>query len=1424
MKHFPPLLSFWKRVFNRAALPLIALAVMFAALPLCSQTVDTKCVDGMIWVKIKSTSSMVFPRIDSLLTSTDSSYDSVKTLISNYGVTDIKVSCPNLLVKTYAFTFTMQDSVESFISSLAALSYIEYAEKIPIYKTFGSFMPNDPGIQAQWYLERIQAREAWALSHGSHRTNPIKIAVIDDAFQSDHPDLEGAVQEEWDMTTTPYTSTGHAAKPKQKLVDCSVKFGNLANACHGTEVAGIAGAVTNNNSGIASMANGAAKLMLIKIQDDVSTPLASGFTGPNIANAIDLAVAKGVDIISMSFGSDVFSQTLYDALTKACSTTTMSARGKAGGIILIAAAGNMKGDLGDNDYIGRDSKVYPAQHPNVISVGATTKEDKPWDHSVLQLAGFDPNTQARVDILAPGELMWTTERNFLLGAAGTTAESTGRYITGTGTSFAAPLVASLCARMLDIDPDLVTGPVGATSGIRYLLACPSCCDFLQGQQTSPNNKWAKSKSGNRVACENLKRINALKAIQQTLDQLEYKAGTCAPISFDFDIKQGVYTLDLSKDNIPLGTNLTLTIIPLASFPTGTPVAWEIDDIPVSFTQSGYTYTTTFSSTAGVPGTVYIAPGMHNICLGVTSLNSNCPFKTKRICHTVYVKNPPAGSIGCDFLIDGNFNDANAEKEDVTVSHVNETNGLNENQDIYTISRSSVSWKRASGLPSIYLNGGRISNADPYVGMQSSVLFNPVAYGTETYLGAQGIVNSYNFEKGKTYTICFWAKTDNLPNDKFYLYAANGVVSDVAFRHCFEQNVGTTHLTDDVYKHLFSFGAITKQKITQAGGTDFAMNFFANGNPEWRRVQLDFTAGDDYSQLWIYPDVHPTSNIDYPGGFLYIDDIRVAPKDLSCKFNLTDNVITLCADYPNISATTEVTGGDNGYTTYSWIKLPGGTAATEISSTTSSSVTFNVGSTPVVGTDVWEVTISDTRMCTEIKKTVTVKVEICGNPCDDLPCNSNGIALIATETSPGSCCYVIKLKNNLTCKNVSKYLDLSFMTSGFIPDANALDHTDGSIYKLQDGFISKDGTTIGTICNPADASVNIKISFSKTIDIDKKLVEPCSTSVDLSACNCTNNFSVTYEAVPGNGCCFKVIITKLNRNSPCSFTGYKTGSQFNGLQIFNEENHYKVTLPITVCKENSSQTGYDLTVFFNDDGVTEYHLYGDFPPCCDCNDFKINADPPIVSGTPPVCCLTWKITDVPPCAAKYDILTVTTPWSPPLGPGGPSTSVRGSYINILVNPIPTGAPITARTICAGSGGPVGYQANISEYIEIRDVNNVVLCTKPIYGCSPGQAPGQKQSEPDALPGLEVDHSINLKTQPNPTSGETTISFNLAEKSYATLELVNLLGQQVAVIASREMSEGINTITYETGKVPSGTYFIQLKYSGGVATIPLTVAPK
>jgi thermitase len=252
-------------------------------------------------------------------------------------------------------------------------------------------IPDDPRFGEQWGLHNtgqnggtadadIDAPEAWESTRGS---TDIVIAILDTGIDQSHEDLKVKL-------------AGNLNFSGSKTVDD--RYG------HGTHVAGIAAAVTNNSLGVAGTCP-ACRLLNVKVLNDNGSGSWSG-----IANGIVAAADGGAKVINLSLGGYSASSTVAAAVDYAW--------GK--GAVLVAAAGN------DNT----SSQLYPAAYDEVIAVAATDNKD--------QKASFS-NYGNWVDIGAPGVSILSTapdHPNRIWGRG-------VKYAYGSGTSMATPFVSGV---------------------------------------------------------------------------------------------------------------------------------------------------------------------------------------------------------------------------------------------------------------------------------------------------------------------------------------------------------------------------------------------------------------------------------------------------------------------------------------------------------------------------------------------------------------------------------------------------------------------------------------------------------------------------------------------------------------------------------------------------------------------------------------------------------------------------------------------------------------------------------------------------------------------------------------------------------------------------------------------------------------------
>ena len=331
---------------------------------------------------------------------------------------------------------------------------VAYAE--PNFKLQPTVAPNDPGYRDLWGLNNagqtggtpdadIDAPEAWDTTTGSA---DVVVGVIDEGIDVNHPDLRDNI----------WTNSGEV--PGNRIDDDNNGYVDDVNGYdfanndasvydpdpisgkgdeHGTHVAGTIAAVGNNGIGVAGV-NWDAQVASLKFL------AADGGLTSDAIEAVNYAVAEGIDISNNSWGGGGRSQALEDAIRRADNA----------GHIFIASAGN-----GGEDGVGDDNDAtpqYPAGYnlPNIVSVAATGDTDR--------LASFSNFGATSVDLAAPGVGILST----LPG---------DRYGRFSGTSMASPHVAGVAALIESQQP----GPAGDAEIKSQLLRYVDEKASLQGK-------------------------------------------------------------------------------------------------------------------------------------------------------------------------------------------------------------------------------------------------------------------------------------------------------------------------------------------------------------------------------------------------------------------------------------------------------------------------------------------------------------------------------------------------------------------------------------------------------------------------------------------------------------------------------------------------------------------------------------------------------------------------------------------------------------------------------------------------------------------------------------------------------------------------------------------------------------------------------
>lgn len=318
--------------------------------------------------------------------------------------------------------FHVVDTDEKTIQTLLDMKLIVFAEKDINYQLVSQSKPisvNDTGFSLQWGLREAGFTRQWE-QMASIQSSAL-VFIADTWVDVMHPDLNS--ENMFDVVSF-LSASEQLDSPKHY---------------HGTHVAGIISARTNNRDGIAgSLWN--AKIQPLEVCSSLGCSLSS------LIDALIYAADSHPEIrlprvINMSLGSASYARVLANAVEYAQSK----------GVSIVAAAGNSTADA---------INFYPASYPGVISVGALEQDwSKKWPR--VNLAFFSNYGPESLTILAPGHRILSTvpvqymnltpdqraQMNLRL-------ELGGAYAYLSGTSMAAPMVTAAVAAMRAANPQL----------------------------------------------------------------------------------------------------------------------------------------------------------------------------------------------------------------------------------------------------------------------------------------------------------------------------------------------------------------------------------------------------------------------------------------------------------------------------------------------------------------------------------------------------------------------------------------------------------------------------------------------------------------------------------------------------------------------------------------------------------------------------------------------------------------------------------------------------------------------------------------------------------------------------------------------------------------------------------------------------------
>lgn len=355
--------------------------------------------------------------------------------------------------------------VEELVKHYNGLANVEWAE--PNYYYYPTSIPTDSYYDYyQWNLINLNLEAAWDLEKGDQS---VIVAVLDTGVITDHPDLKDHLLLGADFVG------GQKSYPVENYTitdsDPTDETTRNEGGSHGTHVAGIIGAITNNYRGVAGI-NWNVKILPVRVLEK------KGGTSWDIAEGIYYAIDQGASIINLSLGSRYESYLQKEAVQSAYDK----------GVTIIAATGNEGGDV-----------YYPAAYKETIAVGAVNR-----DNTITYYSNYGPE----VDVVAPGGgsggSVFST-----WGYVDDQGKTTPGYVGMVGTSMATPHVSGVAALLVASginDPEKIRSRLANTAvdlGVdgkdnKYGYGLVDAYSALLGSRLERPRVFAAVKDGNTL--------------------------------------------------------------------------------------------------------------------------------------------------------------------------------------------------------------------------------------------------------------------------------------------------------------------------------------------------------------------------------------------------------------------------------------------------------------------------------------------------------------------------------------------------------------------------------------------------------------------------------------------------------------------------------------------------------------------------------------------------------------------------------------------------------------------------------------------------------------------------------------------------------------------------------------------------------------
>ncbi|TVP87215.1 MAG: peptidase S8 and S53, subtilisin, kexin, sedolisin [Thioalkalivibrio sp.] len=327
-------------------------------------------------------------------------------------------------------------------------------------------LPDDPFQGLQWFHRNIDLPLAWDIGTGEPPDSEVVVAVIDTGVFLEHEDLRGQLLPGYDFIQMEPTGDDPGDSPMLG-----------ASSWHGTHVAGIAAAATDNATGIAGVSWGA-RILPVRTLGEGGGTLYDTLQGIRYAaglpNDSETVPERPADVINLSLGGGSFSQAqadLYQGI-------------RDEGIFVLAASGNSAGSV-----------TFPAAYDAVFAVGATDAVNDRASYSSFgnQLAFVAPGGDMRVDRTGdgyPDGLLSTLVDD-------TSGSRKSAYAFYQGTSMATAVASGVVALARSVHPELTP------ERFEQVLVAGLLTDDLGPEGWDPETGWGQ--------------INALRTLMAVTD-------------------------------------------------------------------------------------------------------------------------------------------------------------------------------------------------------------------------------------------------------------------------------------------------------------------------------------------------------------------------------------------------------------------------------------------------------------------------------------------------------------------------------------------------------------------------------------------------------------------------------------------------------------------------------------------------------------------------------------------------------------------------------------------------------------------------------------------------------------------------------------------------------------------------------------------